>query len=329
MMEPMTKKERVRAALAGDAVDRVPVSMWGHDYLREWSPDELAAATVESYRAYDWDFIKLNPRASYFSEAWGNRYDRPEEQRSPRPTEFAVQSSDDLRAIAPADPRGGVFAEHLEALRLVLEGIGGEADVIQTIFSPLAVTAMLAGPTDRFLELAQEDPVAAHHAVGTVTETLGAYAGESMAAGASGIFFAPLTWASYDTCDAEFYEEFGRPYDMQVLDGVRGAEFNVLHVCRDHNMLDQLLDYPVTAVNWAAHGEGNPSLAEVRARFAGAVMGGVDHARLGEMSPAEAARQARDAAAAGPERVLVAPGCSIPPSTPPETRSAVVNATRS
>ena len=329
MTEPMTKKERVRAALAGRAVDRVPVSLWGHDYLREWSPDELAASTLEAYRAYDWDFIKLNPRASYFAEAWGNRYDRPDEQRSPRPIEFAVQSSDDLRALAPVDPRGGVFGEHLEALRLVLDGVAGEADVIQTIFSPLAVTAMLAGSTERFLELAQEDPVAARHAVEAVTETLGSYASESIAAGASGIFFAPLTWASYETCDAEFYNEYGRPHDLQVLEGVREAEFNVLHVCRDHNMLDLLLDYPVSAVNWAAHGEGNRSLPDVRGRFAGAVMGGLDHARLGDMPPDEAAAQARAAVDAGPERVLVAPGCSIPPSTPPETRSAVVSATRS
>ena len=41
------KKERVRAALRGKAVDRVPTSFWGHDYLREWSPSGLAAAMVE------------------------------------------------------------------------------------------------------------------------------------------------------------------------------------------------------------------------------------------------------------------------------------------
>lgn len=31
----MNKKERVDAALRGEAVDRVPASMWGHDYARE------------------------------------------------------------------------------------------------------------------------------------------------------------------------------------------------------------------------------------------------------------------------------------------------------
>ena len=45
--QPMTKQERVRAALAGRSLDRVPVSLWGHDFLREWSPTELAASTLE------------------------------------------------------------------------------------------------------------------------------------------------------------------------------------------------------------------------------------------------------------------------------------------
>ena len=71
-MATMTKRERVRAALA--VVDRPPAAMWGHDYLREWSPADLVAATVEEYRARDSDFIKLNPRWTFFAEAWGNTY---------------------------------------------------------------------------------------------------------------------------------------------------------------------------------------------------------------------------------------------------------------
>src|SRR5688500_5308457 len=92
----MSKKERVRAALRGEAVDHVPVSLWGHDFLREWSAAELAAQTLEPYRAHDWDFIKLNPRWTFFAEAWGNTYQRPTEQRFPRLVEPAVKSAADL-----------------------------------------------------------------------------------------------------------------------------------------------------------------------------------------------------------------------------------------
>ena len=60
-MAAMTKRERVRAALAGEPVDHVPVALWRHDFLLEWSPEELVAATLEAYRADDWDFIKVQP----------------------------------------------------------------------------------------------------------------------------------------------------------------------------------------------------------------------------------------------------------------------------
>ncbi len=52
-MSGMSKRERVMAALRGDAVDRAPVSFWGHDFLREWSAEGLAAAMLESVRTFD------------------------------------------------------------------------------------------------------------------------------------------------------------------------------------------------------------------------------------------------------------------------------------
>src|SRR5919205_394096 len=32
----MNKKERVDAALRGEPIDRIPASMWGHDFERDW-----------------------------------------------------------------------------------------------------------------------------------------------------------------------------------------------------------------------------------------------------------------------------------------------------
>jgi hypothetical protein len=45
----MNKRERVMAALAGQPVDRVPASFWGHDFLREWTAQGLADAMLESF----------------------------------------------------------------------------------------------------------------------------------------------------------------------------------------------------------------------------------------------------------------------------------------
>lgn len=325
-MDSMSKRERVRATLAGEAADRVPVALWRHDFLREWSPEELVAATLEAYRADDWDFIKFNPRATYFAEAWGNVYERPTTQRQPRLIAATVHSAADLGRLAPVDPREGVFEEHLRALWLLLSVVDGEVDVVQTVFSPLSVVAMLCGADAAFLDLVRNDRAAAHTALANAATTLGAYASACISAGAAGIFFAPLFWASRDTCDDAFYSEFGRPYDLRVLEAVVHAPFNILHVCRNHNMLDSLLDYPVAAFNWADRGEGNPSLRETRGRTDKALMGGIDQARIHTMSPGEIKTQALEALEV--RGLFLTAGCAIRPDTSPANRAAVAAAVR-
>ncbi|MDP9238006.1 MAG: hypothetical protein M3P30_11530 [Chloroflexota bacterium] len=326
-MAEMTKSERVRAALAGKPVDHAPVALWRHDFLREWTAEDLVAATLEAYRADDWDFIKFNPRATYFAEAWGNTYERPTEQRQPRLKAATIHDATALASVAPLDPREGVFGEHLRALWMLVRAVSDEVDVIQTVFSPLSVVAMLCGSDAAFREFAESDADAAQAALGAVAKTLAAYAQACIHAGATGIFFAPLLWASRDTCDDDFYSEFGRPFDLAVLDAVRDAPFNVLHVCRNHNLLDTLLDYPVAAFNWADRGEGNPSLQDVKRRTPKAVMGGIDQARFHAMSIDEVRAQALDALAVGSGLVLTA-GCAIRPDTPAANRAAVAAAAR-
>ena len=323
----MTKQERVRATLAGAAVDRPAVSMWGHDYLREWSQEGLVAATLEQYRAHDWDFIKLNPRWTMFAEAWGAEYQPPDGQENPRAVSRPVHAPEDLDTILPVDPTGGPFAEHLRGLRMLLEEVGDEVDVIQTLFSPLAVTAMLAGRPSNIQDFAAEDPARVHRAMAAVAQALAAYGAATIEAGASGVFYAPLFWSSYDTCSEDLYREYGRPYDLQVLSAVRDAPFNVLHVCQDHNMLELLLDYPVAAFNWDDHGEGNRSLADVRALTDKAVMGGIDRANL-DTAPDATSDEVRSILAEGHERTFVTGGCAVSPAVGPEPRALVAAAAR-
>ena len=93
----MQKKERVRAALAGQAVDRVPMSFWGHDYLREWTPRGLADAMLEPFFRHDWDYMKVNPRATYYAEAWGAKFEPSNDStRGPRMVERVLTSPSDL-----------------------------------------------------------------------------------------------------------------------------------------------------------------------------------------------------------------------------------------
>jgi uroporphyrinogen decarboxylase len=325
----MNKRERVTAALAGKPVDRVPASFWGHDFLREWTPQGLADAMLESFRRYDWDYMKVNPRATYYAEAWGCRY-RPSgsSTRAPEVVDFVLKSAADLERIKPLDISAGPFAEQLDALRLIGRGLAGEAPFIQTVFSPLAVVGRLAnGDLEAVRRYMREAPQALHGALAAVADTLAAYGRACQEAGASGIFFATVDWGTYDNATAEQYREFGRPYDLRVLAAVQGAEMNVLHVCRPRNMFDLLADYPVHAINWAAGEPGNPTLKEGLARSERAVMGGVSIATVVQGTPDRVAVEVRQALSeTGGRRFLLAPGCSIPPQTPEANLLAVKGA---
>jgi uroporphyrinogen decarboxylase len=135
--------------------------------------------------------------------------------------------------------------------------------------------------------------------------------------GADGLFFATTNWATYDRLTDTEYEEFGRPYDLRVLKAVEGAAFNILHVCRSHNMLWKLLDYPAQAVNWAAADATNPRLSEVWQRSHRPVMGGIDHVETLRRGTPEAVQgEVRNAVAETRQGLFIGPGCSISPQTP-------------
>ena len=336
MVSPMTKRQRVFAALRGEEVDHVPVSAWGHDFLREWSPEGLAEATLEAYRKYDWDFIKVNPRATYYAEAWGGRFQpsgRADQQ--PRLVEPGVKSARDLARILPLDvSQASAFGEQLAALAIIAQQLGDEPPFIQTVFSPLAVMSRLTGSTTAVQGLLQQAPSALEAALAAIAETLAAYARACLDAGAAGVFFATVEWGSRDNISPEDYDRFARPYDLQVLAAVRDAPFNVLHVCRDRNLLEHLLDYPVAAFHWAASG-GNPRLANILARTDKAVMGGVSHdSTIVSGTPEAVAAEARAAIEeTNGRRFLLAPGCSVDPQAPEANlhalrASALAEATR-
>lgn len=320
----------MQAALRGEAVDRVPAGFWGHDFQREWSPQGLAAATVEAYRRYGWDFIKVNPRATYYAEAWGTRYQPSGNDREqPRLLEPAVKSAADLRRIQPLDTRSGPFGEQLQALRLIAKELAGEVPFIQTVFCPLGVVGRLAGGDLAAVRgFMQEAPADLHAALAAVAQTLGDYAAECLATGADGVFFATVEWATRDNASEDEYREYGRPYDLQVLARVQDAPFNVLHVCRDHNMLDLLLDYPVQALSWAATRPTNASLKDGLAKTGKAVLGGVNQqTTLLSGQPQEVAAEVRSALAQTEgRRFLLGPGCSVSPQTPEANLRAVLEA---
>jgi uroporphyrinogen decarboxylase len=329
----MNKRERVEAALRGAEVDRLPISFWGHDYLREWTAEGLAHAMLDNYRAHDWDYMKVNPRASYHVEDWGAILDRSKDpNHGHKFLQAPVRYPDDWTKLRPLEPDKGVLGEMLAALRLIREELKGEIHFIMTIFSPLSVAKYLAGnQPDPVRESISGHRKALESALDTIARVYAEFALACLEAGAGGIFFATTGWASRDQLREDEYRTFGVPYDLRVLEAFAGkAPFNVLHNCGENIYFDLLAGYPVEAISWAATSPGNPALGEGRKRSGKAVMGGVDEkSTLPEGTPEDVAAEVAAAIEqTGGRGLLVAPGCSIPPRTPRANLQAAAAAAR-
>jgi uroporphyrinogen decarboxylase len=317
-MDQMNKRERVQAALQGKPVDRPPISFWRHFFEKEASAAGLAEAMLGFQRTYDWDFMKVNPRACYHAEPWGCRFQfSGQPDIGPKLIEAAVKTPDDWRQIRPVSPTTGAFDEQLEALRLIKEGLGGQVPFVETVFTPLSVAGRLVGSDEVMREHLERYPERVHEALEAITVTFEGFARACLEVGVDGLFYATTGWATYDQLTDAEYEEFGRPYDVRVLKAADGAPFNILHVCRSHNMLWKLMDYPTQAVNWATTDATNPQIGEVWQRSHRPIIGGVDHVEtLRHDTPVVVAGQVRSAVGQTREGLLIGPGCSISPQTP-------------
>ena len=214
--------------------------------------------------------------------------------------------------LKPLDPRKGVLGEHLHALQLIAQGLKGEVPFVMTVFTPLAIAARLVESDEAMVQHLHENPKEVLGALEIITQTFCSFVTECLSVGADGIFFATTHWASHNLLTDKEYQEFGRPYDLRVLDVAKDATFNILHVCQSQNMLRTLADYPVHALNWDTRDNTNPSLQEARTFTTLPLVGGVGRQTLLNGQPGDVVAEVRDALAQTEGRgLLLSPGCSI------------------
>ena len=312
----MDSRARVEAALRGEAADRPPAGAWGHTYREEWDPEQLARVTVDRARRLGWDFVKFQPRATFFAEAFGNTYRASGHRfRGPVLEHAAVPDLDAWRSLELVNQ--SVLDEQARALGLVVQELGDRVPVIQTVFSPLSVGDYLVGRDKRRLvrELRQH-PDLVLPALERVQDALIDFGRKSVLAGAAGVFYAISGFATRDAMPVDVYDQLVFPMDLRLIEALPAAAwFNVVHLCGSHINLDVARRLPVSAVSYSMHNAGNPSLAEARRLTGKAVMGGLEQRRVLATGPAEAIEgQVRDAIAeTGGRGLLLAPGCSVPP----------------
>jgi uroporphyrinogen decarboxylase len=317
----MTPRERVWAALRGDPIDRPPISFWGHVYHRESSARDLVEHTLERQERYRWDWVKLNPRKHYHVEPWGVRYrypGRPDEK--PTLEAWPIHSGEDWGRIDPRPHTQGALGEQLDAVRMLRQRLPKDVPMIETVFTPLAILGEMVREPIELKRHLSSHPDAVRTALEAVTATFEPFVAAVLEAGADGIYLATVDWASRDLMTAEEYDTWARPYDLRLLNAAAAAPFNVLHVCRRNTLLPEMANYPVAAVSWDSSAPGNLSLRQAKDQLTAALMGGIAHEGALQRDDGEAllAELHRGFDETGGRRWLVAPSCSIPPTTRPE-----------
>jgi uroporphyrinogen decarboxylase len=316
----MNRRERIRNTLLGQQTDRPPVSFWRHFYNREGSAEALAEAMLEFQRTYEWDLLKVNPRASYHVEDWGTKTKRPGTGPldKPKVVESPVKEPGDWAKIRALDPTRGVLGEMLDAEERIAASVQGDTDWVMTVFNPISIAADLINDDERFVDHLRHHGERVHEALRAITETFAGFVRETMARGASGIFFATTDWANADHIDRELMAEFGRPYDLKVLAEAAGGLLNVIHVCGPMAYVGEHLDYPVAVVSWDTHAEGNPSIAALREHTPKTFLTGIDHEGTFVKGPAsQVQEEAREALQeSGGTRFILGPGCAVPAVAP-------------
>ncbi len=325
----MTGRERVEAALALDIADRPPVGAWGHTYREEWSPQALAAVTVERARQFGWDFVKFQPRASCFAEAFGSVYKPAGHRlRAPVLVQEAVPDLDAWRSVALVNPKA--LDDQVESIGMVARELGPDIPVIQTVFSPITIGGYLVGKSQsRVVRELRNHRGTVTPALERIADALVDFSRRSIDAGSAGIFYAISGYAGRGVMTEAAYREMVLPFDISVLERLpSNAWFNVVHLCGSKLNFDLARDMPARAVSWSIHNQGNPSLSEGRQISGRAVMGGLSQrATLVYGPPPEIEAEARRAVAEiGGRGLLLAPGCSVPPRVRDINLAAMVQA---
>ncbi len=305
----MSHRERIEKALALAETDRLPFGFWWHFPNQDRAPRRLAQLSLELQQKLDLDFIKFSPYGLYSAVDWGVTLDVRGGKHPPVQAEYPIKRPEDWRRLRPRRGTEGEYLIVLEAQRIALAEMRERVPLVQTVFSPLTTALKLAGPAKLLTHL-REAPSAVHAGLEIITETTRRFAAEVVVRGADGLFFASQTANEGYLTRSEF-AEFAKPYDLAVLETVRGRSwFNVLHLHGQKIMFDQALDYPVQALNYHDR-EAGPSLAEVRKRTRKCLIGGIgENTTLVHGTLADVDAQVQDAwRQVGHRGLILGPGC--------------------
>ncbi|MDR0837226.1 MAG: uroporphyrinogen decarboxylase family protein [Propionibacteriaceae bacterium] len=281
--------------------------------------------TLAFQQAYDWDWVKLNPRNSYYAESWGNVYDY-DQYVGPHPKQIFTlvnQPSEIERVTSDVDwefydSQNQVLSEVVAALP--------ETPVVQTVFSPFTVLTTIAGQprqarsplhgsnsTATVAALIAERPRGLANALENITLVLEKYLGQIAATGADAIFYAVTGTAHHEILSQEEFERYSTPYDQALISAAKAHGLGVIfHTCGEVAYPERFEKWQgIDALSWDHF---SPANALLDAPFAPVPLGGIDQRAVKNGDVETVARQAAETLLAFADKpLLLGPACGINP----------------
>lgn len=295
--------ERLDAAVCGEVPDRIPVSVWFHFGSEHLPPEAVARLHLDYFRTYRWDFLKV---------MFDYRVELPDriDDRHDLDVDLLLSQT---RWSAP-------FERQFACLRILHAELGGEAPVIETVYSPWMYLLRHVGYDQAHALL--ERPQLAAELVGRITDETCRHINRLKEAGIHGIYFA-TTAGCAAVGGAEFALQSRE--DSTVL-AEAGGLVRILHLHGSDTDPARVRDYPREVLHREDRDPANPGLQALRSRTGGAVMGGLPHDTLTRISQSGLRATIVDAVdAAGRAGFILAPGCVVSPSIARRTLLGIRN----
>ncbi len=310
-----THRQRLEACLAGKSLDRPPVALWRHFPVDDQSPETLAAATLHWQKEYDWDLVKVTPASSFSLKDWGVDDEWKGDSEGTRAYTKRIIFAPEAWARLPLlDENAPHFAAQLKCLALIRAGLPRDTPLVQTVFSPLAQAKNLAGGTQLLAHIRQ-NPEAVKKGLEAIAATTRRFIQAAAATGIDGIFYAVQHAQAGLLNEAEFFE-FGRSFDLPLLESAKSLWLNMLHLHGENVYFDAVADYPAQVINWHDR-DTAPSLADALGRFPGVLCGGLSRETMVYRDAAAVRAEAANAVEQTEgNRVLLGTGCVVPVIAP-------------
>jgi len=319
----MTPKERVLAAVRGEARDRIPVTpifmAWGAHYVgrtyRDFylDGDVLVEAQLAVTRAFGADQISAISDPWRESAAYGMEFDYPPEGVG-IPRGYMLKTADDVAKLGALDfETDGRVRQRIESVAKMAAAVGETHSVLGWVEGPMAQYVDLRGMEAAMLDMV-DSPEMFHRAAEVLVANGLEFARRQIAAGADTVGVGD---AAASLVGPALFREHVLPWEKRLFAGIHDAGGLIkLHICGNIN--DLLADLATSGadvidLDWM--------VPVARSREAVgpdvALCGNFDPtAILLQSAPERVAEAARQCIAEGGDRFILQPGCETPPATP-------------